>query len=34
VEANPGLSWNYYMLSKNKMTKHEFFANQLSYVLK
>ena len=34
VEENPDCLWNYEHLSLNKMTKHEFFANQLSYVLK
>lgn len=34
VEANPDKPWNYTNLSNNKMTKHECFANQLTYVLK
>ena len=34
VEANPDKPWSYEYLSNNKMTKHKFFANQLTYVLK
>jgi len=35
VDANPHISWNYDILSNNKMTKDPFFQNkQLSYVLK
>ena len=34
VEANPNFNWDYAYLSANKMLKHPFFANQLSYVLK
>jgi hypothetical protein len=34
VEANPDKPWDYRRFSNNKMWKHEFFAKQLTYVLK
>jgi hypothetical protein len=34
VQNNPDKPWNYGHLSANKMTKHKFLANQLSYILK